>query len=324
MKLHNPFSLGEIALIAIFVVFYLLYVVRLVWIAKSYEVSLGSIIFKVLLRSAYFGLLIFALLGPSYGEGQREVKSIGKDMFIAVDLSQSMNARDVAPSRLDKIKFELRNIVNAFSSDRIGIIIFTSEAFLQSPLTYDKNTLLDLSIDLLSTNLITSDGTDFGPPLKMALEKLESEETSVTQPKSKIIVLISDGEDFGDDTDQIVDQIEQAGIKLFTLGIGTEKGGTIPDRTGFKKDRTGKVVTTKLNPRSLKKIASQTEGKYFEINGSNNDVKRLINTIDQIEGELRDARTLDVTTNQYSYFLMAALALICLDLLLNLKIVKLT
>ena len=324
MKLHNPFDDTEIVLIAIFVLCYMLYIIRVMKIAKTYEVSKIGVIAKVLLRATYFGLIIFALLGPSYGEGKREVKSIGKDIFIAVDLSQSMNARDVAPSRLQKIKFELKNIVNAFSSDRIGIIIFTSEAFLQSPLTYDKNALLDLSIELLNTSLITSDGTDFGPPLEMALEKLESEQTSITQPKSKIIVLISDGEDFGDDTDQIAEKVEQAGIKLFTLGIGTEKGGNIPDRTGYKKDRTGEVVTTKLNPRSLKKLASQTDGKYFEINKSNNDVKRLISTIDKIEGELRDARTLDVSTNQYFYFLMAALALICLDLLLNLKIVKLT
>lgn len=263
-------------------------------------------------------------MGPSFGEGQREVKSIGKDLFIAVDLSQSMNARDVAPTRLEKIKFELKNIVEAFSSDRIGIIIFTSEAFLQSPLTYDKAALLDLSIELLNTNLITSDGTDFGPPLKMALEKLESEESSVTQPKSKIIVLISDGEDFGDDTEKIAEEIEAADIKLFTLGIGTEKGGKIPDRTGYKKDRTGKEVVTKLNPKSLKNLANQTDGQYFEINESKNDVKRLISTIDKIEGELRDSKTLDVTTNKYYYFLWGALALICLDLLLSLKIVKLT
>lgn len=324
MKLYNQFDWVEVILIGIFVFCYLLYIIRIVRIAKSYEVSTGGIIVKVLIRSTYFGLILFALLGPSFGEGQREVKSIGKDIFIAVDLSQSMNAPDVAPTRLEKIKYELKNIVNAFSSDRIGIIIFTSEAFLQSPLTFDKAALLDLSIELLSTNLITSDGTDFGPPLEMALEKLESEQSSVTQPKSKIIVLISDGEDFGDDTGQFAEKIEAADIKLFTLGIGTEKGGKIPDRTGYKKDRNGKVVVTKLNPRSLKKLADQTDGKYFEINESKNDVKRLISTISKIEGELRDAKTLDVTTNKYYYFLWGALALICLDLLLSLKIVKLT
>ncbi|MGB3464605.1 MAG: VWA domain-containing protein [Cyclobacteriaceae bacterium] len=324
MKLHNPFDWIEILLTGLFVLFYLFYIIRIVKIARSYKVSRGDVITKILIRSTYFALILFAFLGPAFGEGQREVKSIGKDIFIAVDLSQSMNARDVAPSRLEKIKFELKNIVNAFSSDRIGIIIFTSEAFLQSPLTYDKTALLDLSIELLNTNLITSDGTDFGPPLEMALEKLESEETSVTQPKSKIIVLISDGEDFGDDTDQVADKIETSGIKLFTLGIGTEKGGKIPHRTGYKKDRTGNVVTTKLNPRSLKRLANQTDGKYFEINDVQNDVKRLISTIDKIEGELRDAKTLDVSTNKYNYFLWGALALICLDVLLSLRVVKLT
>ncbi|MEL6562359.1 MAG: VWA domain-containing protein [Bacteroidota bacterium] len=324
MKLYNQFDWPEILLSGFFVLCYIFYIIRIVLIARTYEVSVGAVIVKVFLRSAYFILIIIALMGPSFGEGKREVKSIGKDLFIAVDLSQSMNARDVAPTRLEKIKFELKNIVEAFSSDRIGIVIFTSEAFLQSPLTYDKAALLDLSIELLNTNLITSDGTDFGPPLKMALEKLESEESSVTQPKSKIIVLISDGEDFGDETEKIAEEIETADIKLFTLGIGTEKGGKIPDRTGYKKDRTGKEVVTKLNPKSLKKLANQTDGSYFEINDSKNDVKRLISTIDKIEGELRDSKTLDVSTNKYYYFLWGALALICLDLLLSLKIVKLT
>jgi len=290
-------------------------------ISKAYQVSVGAIIFKILIRSSYFALFIIALLGPTFGDSKREVKSIGKDIFIAIDLSQSMNAFDIAPSRLKKIKFEMKNIIDAFSSDRIGIIMFSNEAFLQSPLTYDKNAL-ELFIETLNTSLVPNSGTDFGPPLEMALEKFEKEKTTASQVKSKIIVLISDGEDFGEKTDEIAEKVESAGIKLFTLGIGTEQGSKIPGRTGYKKDLIGQDVVTKLIPKSLKKLASQTEGKYFEINDSRNDVNRLINTIDQIEGELRDAKTLDVGQNRYYIFLWVALGLICLDLLLTLRIVK--
>jgi len=218
-------------------------------------------------------------------------------------------------------KFELKNIVEAFNSDRIGLIIFSSEAFVQSPLTYDQGAL-HLFIDGLDSRLVPNTGTDFGPPLDMALEKIQSQETSVTEQKSKIIILISDGEDFGTDTKAIAEEIEEAGIKLFTLGIGTETGSKIMTRRGFKKDRSGKDVISKLNAKELKNLAVTTGGKYFEINENRNDVSRLINTIDSIEGELRDARRLDVSDNKYYYFLALALLLMALDMITRFKTVS--
>src|SRR5690606_4076065 len=129
----------------------------------------------------------------------------------------------------------------------------------------------------------------------------------------KIIILVSDGEDFGSSTDKAVKEIEDRDIRLFTLGVGTEAGGKIYQGNGVKEDRQGNPVITKLNSRSLRSIADKTGGQYFEINGSQNDVSRLINTIGSIEGELRDARVIDVTANKYFYFLAFATALLLLD-----------
>ncbi len=323
MKWNNTIGITELVIIGTFVLFYIFFIARVLTAAKQFQNSGWQIIFKFIIRSIYFGLLIVALLGPSFGEGTKEVKSIGKDIFIAIDLSSSMNATDIAPSRLERLKYELKNIVNTFSSDKIGLIIFSDEAFLQCPLTDDKNYLSNVIIDGLYTYLVSSSGTDFGPPLKMALEKLQSEETSVTQPKSKIIVLISDGEDFGDETEQIAKEIESSHIKLFALGIGTEQGAKLSTRSGFKKDRDGNFVVTKLNPKSLKKLAADTNGKYFEISDSRNDVSKLINTIDNIEGELRDTKQMDVTTNKYYFPLMIALVLMLLDVLISIKLIRL-
>ena len=317
----KPLETLEIVFILAFLVFYVLYIIRIVRIARHFKTSFRGIFAKLVIRTLYFSLFIVALLGPSFGESQREIKSIGKDILIAVDLSESMNAHDVQPTRLEKVKFELKNIVNAFSSDRIGLIIFSSEAFIQCPLTYDQSALT-LFIETLNTNLVPNSGTDFGPPLEMALQKLESEETSVTQPKSKVIVLISDGEDFGEDTEDITNEIDEKGIKLFTLGVGTESGSKIKARSGFKKDRQGNDVVTKLDSRQLKSLAVETGGKYFEINESENDVERLINTINEIEGELRDARIMDVSSNKYFYFLWLALGLMLIDFLISTKTVK--
>lgn len=321
MNWFRSLGVEEMAFIGAFITFYALYIWRIVRISRFLETSLSSLIVKILLRTAYFSLLIIALLGPSFGNISREVKSIGKDIVIAVDLSESMNANDIQPSRLEKVKFELKNITNAFSSDRIGLIIFSSEAFVQCPLTYDQSAI-HLFIETLHSGLVPKSGTDFGPPLQLALDKLLEDESTIAQPKSKTVVLISDGEDFGDDTEDVAQELEDNGIALFTLGVGTKGGSKIPVRHGFKKDQNGADVITKLDSRQLKSLAVKTGGKYFEINESVNEVEKLINTINDIEGQLRDARLMDVSANKYYYFLAIALALMFVDFLIHVKPIK--
>lgn len=277
--------------------------------------------FKILLRSGTVALIVIALLGPSFGETTKEVKSEGKDIFIAVDLSQSMNAFDIQPTRLEKVKYELTKIVEAFSSDRIGLIIFSSEAFVQCPLTYDQSAL-NLFISTLNTSLVPNAGTDFGAPLSMAFDKLDKTETLVTQQKAEIILMISDGEDFGDDTAEAAKEIQKAGIQLFALGVGTETGSKIRQSRGFKMDREGQEVVTKLNSKSLRKLAVDTGGQYFEINDQQNDVNRLIRAINEVEGEVRDARMIDASANKFYFFIAGAIALLLIDALTKRKTLR--
>lgn len=321
MLFFRAFGWFEAVVILLFVVLYGAYIVRLWRISRVLKTPFYTVLVKIALRSALFALLIIAYLGPSFGSSKREIKSIGKDIMICVDLSKSMDAFDIQPTRLEKIKYEMKKIVAAFNSDRVGVIIFSSEAFMQCPLTYDQNAL-NLFIETMNTSLVPSSGTDFGPPLKMALKKINDENGASGQQKSKVIILISDGEDFGEETDDVAREVEDNDIKLFTLGVGTEKGGQIQTGRGYKTDNSGNVVISKLNPVSLKALASKTNGQYFEINDSRNDVNRLISTIGKIEGELRDARTVDVSANRYFYFLLAAILLLVLDLLVSLKTVS--
>lgn len=321
MQWYREFGTTEWVMIALFILLYTLYIWRVVRVARALRTGFSSVLVKVVIRTTVFALLIIALLGPSFGESKREVKSVGKDIMMCVDLSKSMDAFDIAPTRIEKIKFELKRIVAAFNSDRIGIIIFSSEAFMQCPLTYDQNAL-NLFIDAMNTSLVPSSGTDFGPPLRMALSKIEQDDVRAGETKSKIVVLISDGEDFGEETNDVAREIEDKGIKLFTLGIGTEKGGQIRTGSGYKTDREGNVVVTKLNADPLRKLASRTGGQYFEINETRNDIARLINTISKIEGELMDARFVDVTANKYYYFLLGAVVLLLLDILINIKAIR--
>jgi Ca-activated chloride channel homolog len=322
MTLFRDFGWVEGIFLLLFAIAYGLYLFRIIRISKYLNTPYSTVFIKLFLRSVVFVLLIVSILGPTFGDSKREIKSMGKDIMICVDLSKSMDAFDVQPTRLEKIKFEMKKIVAAFNSDRLGVIIFSSEAFMQCPLTYDQNAL-NLFIETMNTSLVPGSGTDFGPPIKMALSKLDDQETPSNQQKSKVIVLISDGEDFGDDTNEIAREVEDQEIRLFTLGVGTEQGSQIATaRGGYKTDQQGKTVLTKLNPASLKNLASKTDGQYFEINESRNDVNKLINAINKIEGQVRDARLVDVSANRYFYFLLAALILLALDVLVSVRTVR--
>lgn len=321
MNWYRQLGTTEFVFIVAFVLFYGLYVFRVIRVARVLNTPFARVFIKMFVRTLFFALLMVAILGPSFGGSRKEVKSIGKDIMICIDLSKSMDAFDIQPTRLEKVKNEMKKLVSAFNSDRIGLIIFGSEAFMQCPLTYDQNAL-NLFIETMNTGLVPVGGTDFGPALQMALDKLTSEEEQITDTKSKAIILISDGEDFGQETDEVVNDIDSRDVRLFTLGVGTEKGGNIYAGNGVKKDREGNTVVTRLNSKSLRSIADKTEGQYFEINESRNDVSRLINTIEQIEGELRDARLVDVTANKYLYFLAFGVVLLLLDIVLNIKTVS--
>ena len=312
----------EIILISLFIIFYFLYFIKFKKIDKSIPVNFNKILIKFFLRSTYFLLFILSILGPSFGESKKEIEIVGKDIMIAVDLSESMNANDIQPSRLEKIKFELKKIINEFYSDRIGIIMFSNDAFVQCPLTYDKNAL-NLFVETLNTGLVPNTGTDFGPPLKISLEKLKNDDSKPNTNKSKIILLISDGEDFGENTNQYINEIKNSSIKLFTLGIGTEKGINLVSSNGkIKKDQNGNNVITKLNSVSLKKIASITNGRYYEITNNKNEIKQLINQINSLEGNIKDSIELDISKNKYHYFLLLGIFLFVIDFLFTFKVLE--
>ncbi len=322
MEWYRGLGITEIVFISLFGLFYIFYLVRIFRIARALRSGFYAVFIKLFLRTLIFSLLIISILGPSFGSGKKEIKSVGKDIMICLDLSKSMDAFDIPPTRLEKIKNEVKKIISAFSSDRIGIIIFSAEAFVQTPLTYDQ-AALNLFTETINTGLMPTGSTDFGPPLKLAVRKFQEDEGRKDyRMQSRIIILISDGEDFGDDTQEAADEVMDEDIKLFTLGVGTEKGGQIYAGNGLKKDNEGNVVVTKLNSIALKSLAGKTGGQYFEINDSRNDISRLIATINKIEGELRDARFVDVSSNQYYYFLLLALILLVFDVLISIKTVS--
>jgi Ca-activated chloride channel family protein len=232
-----------------------------------------------------------------------------------------MNATDIGPSRLQRIKFELKNLLKSFPSDRIGLIIFSSEAFMQCPLTFDQ-AVIQLYIDGLNTGLVPNAGTDLTAPLRMALDRFLKDESQ--EIKAKSVILISDGENFGDDLDGVLSELAYNNVKVFSLGIGTQQGSQIPRGNGVVIDpRTGTPAISKLESQSLRLAASETSGDYFEISDESQQIGDLISTIDRLEGGVANTRMVEASSNKYFYFLLAALSLALLDMILPIKTIKL-
>ncbi|WP_373398060.1 VWA domain-containing protein [Algoriphagus halophilus] len=308
-------------LAGIFGLLYFVYLTRYWSINKRLEVEKRRLFTKMVLRTTYFVLFLIAFAGPSIGTSTKEIKEEGKDIFIAVDLSQSMNATDIGPSRLQRVKFELKELTKSFPSDRIGLIIFSSEAFLQCPLTFDQS-VLQLYIDGLNTGLVPNFGTDLNSPLRIALDRFEKDESQ--EVKSKSVILISDGENFGDELEGIGSQLNDLGVKVFSLGIGTEAGSTIPRGNGVVIDpQTGEPARSVLERTPLQQIAAETNGQYFEISDQVQEIGELINSLERLEGGVTGSRIVEASANKYFYFLLAALALSLIDMILPIKTIKL-
>ena len=312
----------EYILILLFVIFYIGYLIRLYLISKKIKISIRRIMLKLFLRSAYFALFIIALLGPSFGDIKKEIKTIGKDIYLCVDLSKSMDATDINPSRLEKVKFELKNIIHSFNSDRIGMIVFSNEAYVQCPLTHDMGAL-KIFVETLDTKILSNAGTDLASALSLAYKKLSEEKKTAEESNAKVMILITDGENFGETSmKEVLNKISSDKISFFILGIGTVDGGKIPVDFGYKKDVYGKDVISRVEPEELKNIATQAGGKYYEINKNTNEVKPLINEVNRIEGTMRDGKKIDSAANKYFYFLFIGLVLLFIDVLITIKTIK--
>ena len=315
MNLISEFSRTEQWFLVIFLILYFVYLGRIFWIARRLDTTARSSILKFILRSFYFGLMIFALLNPSFGEMKGTIKAQGKDIFILIDVSKSMDATDIQPSRIEKAKFEINRFVNKFSDDRIGLIIFSEDAQMLSPLTFDRKAI-DYLVPKINTDMFYEGGTNFTPALELVLKKLSK---TKSKAQSKAIILISDGENFGIINKTIYSQIRQKGINFFAVGIGTSNGITLKEGNGFRKDADGNIIITKLEPTSMKKIASETRGKYLEIKTVSNSFNDLINQVEEITSNLIDERQIDVIENKYFYFLIIALFLLVIDVFFTVR-----
>ena len=320
MNWLKELSILEYSYMAIFMAIYIFYVIRTFFVARKFNATNRSLLIKFVIRTAYMAALMGALLGPTFGISENEARTAGKDIFLAIDISKSMDAIDIDPSRLEKIKFELTNSMEQLRNNRIGLVIFSKEAYLYTPLTYDLDAL-KLFIQKLNTNLISEGGTSLDAPIKLIGDKFTQNTSS--KLRTKVAVLFTDGENFENLNPSNLSILKQNHIAFFVMGVGTKDGGKIKTNEGFKTDKNKQIVISRLNSSLLRKITNTALGTYFEINTKKNDMAALVNAINNVENTLLDSRKIMVANNKYYYLLLIALILMSFDIIITIRFIKL-
>lgn len=258
--------------------------------------------------------IVLALCQPHLKTKEVTVERRGIDIMIAVDVSKSMLAKDIAPSRLDKAKFELATLVDHLKQDRIGIVAFAGDAFIQCPLTLDKSAV-KLFLSSISPNLIPTGGTAIGPAIQASLKAFNSKEKDF-----KAIILLTDGEDHGSNPLGAAKKAKEQGARIFTIGLGTPDGSTVPGESpseGFKKNRQGQVVLSKLDEGLLKQIAKETGGNYYRASRGEVEIDRLVDEIRKMSQKgLKSEKTIEYEEN-FQYFLVVAFILLLAEMFLS-------
>lgn len=280
-------------------------------------VSRRKQVWKIVLILMAFIFLVFSLANPQIGTKLEEVKRSGVDIFIALDVSKSMLAEDVAPNRLEKAKHEISTFIDRLEGDRIGIICFAGIAFVQCPLTLDYSAA-KLFLDDIDTDIIPQPGTAISRAIDLAKASFVSKEF-----KYKVLVLITDGEDHEGDPIEISKEAKKEGIIIYTIGIGSQQGAPIPEfdaygnRIGYKKDRDGTVITSKLDVLTLEKIAFETGGKYYISSTGESELDKIYREIAELEEKELSSRQFTQFEDRFQIFLIIVLIFLIIETLLG-------
>ena len=282
------------------------------------KLSPESSVFKPALKLAVLLLaligLILALVNPKIGTKMETVKREGIDIVFAVDVSKSMLAEDIAPNRLDKSKQIVSQIINQLGSDRIGIVAYAGNAFPVLPITTDYS-VAKMFLQSMNTDMVSSVGTSLNEAIKLSSTYYDDKKTS------KLLIMVSDGEDHNEGAEEAAEEAKKLGIKIITIGVGTEKGGNIPLRKngvieGFKKDNNNEVVITKLNQESLQAIAKATKGGYVSGNNTKEVIEYIKNALNNIQKTEFEATEMADFQSQFQWFLGFAFVFLFLDIFL--------
>ncbi len=265
---------------------------------------------KIALMVLGLVFVVVALARLQFGTHLELMKREGIDLVVAMDLSQSMLATDMKPNRMEKAKQQLRGIIDRLKGDRIGLVAFAGEAFIQCPLTLDYSAARFL-LGAMDQHAVSVQGTS----LAQAIEKATSM-FSKQEKKHKVILLLTDGEDHGGGAVAAAESAREDGVRIYTVGIGSPGGEPIPildrngNQVGFKKDASGEVIVTKLDEATLQKVALATGGKYYHATAGEMELDRIFDEIGQMEKKELEGSLVTRYDDRYQWPLLLALLLL--------------
>jgi Ca-activated chloride channel homolog len=263
------------------------------------------------LFTAVFLFLVLSLVRPRFGVKMELFERRGIDLMVALDISESMLAEDIAPSRLERAKYEIAKLFDLLKGDRTGLIVFAGESFVQCPLTLDYGAA-KMFLDAVATGWVQIQGTALADAIKQATEAFRSKEH-----KYKVLILITDGEDHEGNAEEAAKAAASEGVIIYTVGVGSESGVPIPVSRGggsvvYKKDKEGNLVMSRLEPVTLEKIAIEGHGKYFHA-GTDLDLLRIMAEIERMEKKQLGSSRLNIYEERYQIFLFIAIVLLCIE-----------
>ncbi|MBL7075116.1 VWA domain-containing protein [candidate division KSB1 bacterium] len=274
-------------------------------------------VLKAMLILAGLFFIIIALANPQVGTKLEEVKREGIDVVAALDVSLSMMAEDIAPNRLMKARHQIAHLISLLEGDRIGLIAFAGAGFVQSPLTLDYGAAL-MFLDAMDVQTVPRKGTAIAEAIGAAAKSFIQREK-----KHKVLVLFTDGEDHGEDVLKAAERAGEEGIVIYTLGVGSPQGVPIPlfgkagNRVGFKKDKNGEVVLTRLNEWGLQQIALQTGGKYFRASPGEGEIEEIYREIGGMGKKELGAKQYTQFEDRFQIFLVIGLALLVTEFFIS-------
>lgn len=279
------------------------------------EFSAFKSFLKIIVLCASIVFLIIALANPKMGTKLETVKRQGVDIVFALDVSKSMLAEDIAPNRLEKSKQVISRIIDQLGSDRVGVIIYAGNSYPLLPITTDM-AAAKMFLQNASPYLVSSQGTAINEAISRALTYYDNDEQT-----NRFLFIISDGEDHEEDASDLAEKAKEEGIKIYTIGIGTEKGAPIPVKNqnsfeGYKKDGRGNVVITKRNSQFLEKIANQTKGSYIDGNNTQKTVDFVEKTLKKAEKKEFETKKFADYKDQFQWFVAIGLLLLIIDIFL--------
>lgn len=273
---------------------------------------------KFVLRMFAIGFIIFALANPQIGSKLVEVKREGVDVVIALDVSNSMLAEDIKPNRLERAKQSISRLIDNLKGDRIGLIVFAGNAYVQLPMTTDYSAA-KLFLSTINSDIVGTQGTAIGAAIELAIDKFKTDDD-----KRKALIVITDGENHEDDAYSMAEEAAKQGFILYTIGMGTVKGGPIPiyqngQRTGFLENSEGQTVVTKLDAAMLQEIALAGNGKFIRSGENDPNLSELLAEIAKMDKKEFESKRYADYEDRFQYLIGASLLFLFGEVLLSRK-----